>query len=358
MAQRIDSVEIFATGNHRGNRVVEITTDDLAHMVNSFNELTTSIEGFQPVLKLGHDDVQKFFGARKGAPNLGFVEKIWMEGNKILANFTNVPDALVDLIKMRRFNSVSIEMFPKTVFNGKEFKNVLTAVALLGAELPAVKGLKELAATLFTEMPDDPVFEGDKIELKGTDQMTTVTYTQEQHDALVAAAVAKATETVKTEFEGVVTTLTTERDDSVTKRETAETALRTFEDATRKREAEKMVDDAITAGKLLPKQKDNALAFALSLTGTIKFGDDEKSASKVFEEFLADMPKKIDLSENGEGEGDNGDGKAKFDTPSEEVHARAESAMKKDKDLDYAAARQLVLSEDEALKTRYFYVEE
>jgi len=32
--------------------------------------------------------------------------------------------------------------------------------------------------------------------------------------------------------------------------------------------------------------------------------------------------------------------------------------MKKDKDLDYAAARQLVLSEDEALKTRYFYVEE
>jgi hypothetical protein len=156
MAQRIDGVEIFATGKHRGSEVVTITENDLAEMVNSFNELTTSIEGFQPVVKLGHDEAQAFFGQRKGAPNLGFIEKIWVEGSKVLANFTNVPDALVDLIKMRRFNSVSIEMFPKTVFNGREFKNVLTAVALLGAELPAVKGLKELAATLFTEEADEP----------------------------------------------------------------------------------------------------------------------------------------------------------------------------------------------------------
>lgn len=351
MAKNIDGVEIFATGRHRGSEIVNITTDDLAHMVNSFNELTTSIEGFRPVLKLGHDDVQKFFGAHKGAPNLGFIEKIWVEGSKLLANFTNVPDALVDLIKMRRFNSVSIEMFPKTVFNGKEFKNVLVAVALLGAELPAVKGLKELAATLFTEEAD-PVFEGDKIELKEDDM--PVTFTQEQHDALVLKAVSEAKAEVKGEFEGVVSTLTTERDEAATGRKTAETALREFEDSTRKQEAATMVDKAITEGKLLPKQKDAALAFALNLTGTIKFGDKETSASKMFSEFLDTMPVKINLGENGKG----GDGeKVTFENPSEEVDVKARSAMKKDEKLDYAGARTLVLSEDEELKLRYFEME-
>ena len=138
MAKTIEGVEIFATGKHRGSEVIDITQDDLAQMVNSFNALK-DVGGFDPVLKLGHDDVQKFFGARKGAPNLGFVDKLRIEGSKILADFTNVPDALFDLIKQRRFNSVSIEMFPKTEFNGKQFSNVLTAVALLGAELPAVK---------------------------------------------------------------------------------------------------------------------------------------------------------------------------------------------------------------------------
>ena len=62
MAQNIDAVEIFSTGKHRGSEVVDITTDDLATMVNSFNELTTSIEGFRPVLKLGHEEAQAFFG--------------------------------------------------------------------------------------------------------------------------------------------------------------------------------------------------------------------------------------------------------------------------------------------------------
>ena len=356
MAQDIEAVEIFATGKHFGSRVTNITLDDLQEMVNSFNELTTSIEGFRPVLKLGHEEAQAFFGQNKGLPNLGFIDKIWVEGQKILANFTNVPDALVDLIKMRRFNSVSIEMFPKTVFNGREFKNVLVAVALLGAELPAVKGLKELAATLFTEMPDDPDFEGDKIELKETEDMTVVTYTQEQHDALVAQAVAAATATVKTEFEGVVATLTTKVETAETAKGTAETALREFEDATRKANAATMVDKAIEDGKLLPKQKDSALAFALSLSGTIKFGDTEKSAAEVFESFLSEMPKKIDLSEKGKGGSDDETGE--FNTAAEEVHAKATALVKKSEGkLDYRDARTEVLT-DEDLKLRYFEMEE
>jgi hypothetical protein len=350
MPKNIEGVEIFATGKHRGSDVVTITDDDLTAMVNSFNELH-SVGGFQPVLKLGHDDVQKFFGARKGAPNLGFVEKIWKEGSKILANFSNVPDALFDLIKQRRFNSVSIEMFPKTEFNGTQFRNVLTAVALLGAELPAVKGLKDLAATLFTEEPDDP-FQGEKIELKEQDMPAT--YSQEQVDALVDAAVAKATDTVKAEYSDQVATITTERDEAVAAKKTAEDALRLFEDDTRKANATAMVDKAIEDGRLLPKSKDAALAFALNLSGTVKFGDKETSVTKLFEDFISGLPTKVELGEKGEGSEE----KKSFSNASEELHALTLAKQKAEKDMDYPTARQVVLSENEDLKARYFEVED
>jgi hypothetical protein len=349
MPKTIQGVEIFATGKHRGSEVVDITQDDLAQMVNSFNELSGT-GGFQPVLKLGHDDVQKFFGARKGAPNLGFVEKLRIEGSKILADFTNVPDALFDLIKQRRFNSVSIEMFPKTEFNGVQFKNVLTAVALLGAELPAVKGLKDLAATLFTEEGQEP-FQGEKIELKEQDMPAT--YNQEQLDALVEAAVAKAKDEVRAEFTDQVATITTERDDAVKGQKTAEDALRTFEDDTRKSTAAAMVDKAIEDGKLLPKQKDAALAFALNLSGTVKFGDEEKSLTKLFNEFIDGLPTKVELGEKGKG-----GQKETFSTAATEVDAKARAKQGENKDMDYATARSIVLSEDDDLKQRYFEMED
>ena len=351
MAKKITGVEIFATGKHRGSETVDITENDLSEMVNSFNALGDK-EGFRPVLKLGHDDAQKFFGQRKGSPNLGFVERIWKEGGKILADFSNVPDALVDLIKQRRYNAVSIEMFPKTEVGGSTFSNVLTAVALLGAELPAVKGLKELAATLFTEEPDGPDFQGDALKLTSEEEMAT--YTQEQLDYLVEAAVAKATETVKAEFAEQVATITTERDDAVKAKDTAQNALRQFEDDTRKRDAETMVDDAIKTGKLTPAQKDEALAFALSLSGTVKFGDTEKSSADVFKSFIEGLPKKVDFDEHGNG----GDNEQKPASASDEVDVKAQKLLSEKKAETYADARRIVLDANPTLKQRYFEMED
>jgi len=352
MPQNIKGVEIFSTGKHRGSETVQITDDDLTEMVNSFNALGAQ-EGYKPVLKLGHEDAQKFFGQRKGAPNLGFVEKIWKEGGKILADFSNVPDALVDLIKARRYNAVSIEMFPKTEVGGATFSNVLTAVALLGAELPAVKGLKELAATLFTEEPDGPDFSGDALKLTSEEE-DMATYSQEQLDQLVEAAVAKAKDEVRAEFAEQVATLSTERDDAAKGKETAENALRQYEDDTRKSDAETMVNDAIKAGKLTPAQKDEATAFALNLTGTVKFGDTEKSASDMFKSFIDALPPKVDFDEHGAG----GEGERKSASAAEEVDAKSKKLMSEKDGLDYAGARRVVLDENPTLKQRYFEMED
>lgn len=354
MAQTIERVEIFSTGVHHGSETIDVSEDDLSEMVASFEALGRE-NGFKPVLKLGHEDAQTFFGQKKGAPNLGFVEKIWKEGGKILANFSNVPDALVELIKQRRYNAVSIELMPEAKVGGTVFSNVLTAVALLGAELPAVKGLADLAASLFTEKPAHE-FEGKTVELEETiGEKDMATYTQEQVDALVASAVSKAKEELTAEFEGKIADLTKAAEDAANGQKTAEDALRQFEADTHKREAEGMVEQAIKDGKILPKQKDQALAFAMSLSGKIKFGDKETSAADLFKDFVEGLPKGVDLGEHGATETKDGD---KTANAAEEVDKRAKALVAEKKAETYADARQIVLQADPELKQRYFNMEE
>lgn len=338
----MEAVEIFAIGEHNGMKFNE---SDLASMVESFNTLTQK-EGYRPVLKLGHEDTQKYFGQRKGAPNLGVVEKIWHDGKKIFANFANVPDAVVDMIRNGRYNAVSIEMFPKLQAEGVTFSNVLTAVALLGAELPAVKGLKDLAASLFDE------FEDERITLTFGEVAMPATYSKEQLDEIVAAAVAKASDELKVEFEAKVTELEGEVASAKEAKETAETALREFEADAAYKEAEMLVDAAIKEGKLLPKQKDMAMAFAMQ-PATLKFGDEEKSSSVAFKEFLDSLPAQVNFEEQGASESK----KKIAASAAEEVDLRARK-FADEKKISYMEARKLVLDEDSDLKQRYFEMED
>jgi hypothetical protein len=358
MAQDLNGVEIMATGTFtpggaaKGRRVT-ISSNDLDEMVASFQELVP-IGGFTPVLKLGHTDAQRFMGQGNGAPNLGIVQKIWREGQKVLANFSAVPDAVVDLIRSKRFNSVSVEILPSLEFEGRKFSNVLTAVALLGAELPAVKGLADLSATLFTQAEVKPI-EADQIvsfEWE-SNPMPDVKYTQEQHDSLVEAAVAKALKDAKAKFEADGERLTAERDEARKALETVKTEYADFQTKVRNAEAVSLVEKAVKVGKILPKQKDAALAFAMNLSGTVKFGDEEKSMATLFAEFIDGMPSKVDMSEKGAGSKDDGGEGGTFPDAASEVDARARKAMKANDKLTYAEARKEVLAEDEKLKLAY-----
>lgn len=342
MAGRLEGVEIFATGTHNGMSFGE---KDLHEMVESFTTLTQK-EGYRPILKLGHEDTQKYFGQKKGAPNLGVVDKIWVEAGKIKANFENVPDAVVDMIRNGRYNAVSIEMFPRLNAEGVTFSNVLTAVALLGAELPAVKGLKDLAASLFDEFDDE------RVTLTFGEVAMPATYSKEQLDEIVAAAVAKASDELKAEFEAKVTELEGEVASAKEAKETAEDALRTFEADAAHKEAEMLVDAAIKEGKLLPKQKDMAMAFAMN-PATVKFGDDEKSSSVAFKEFIDSLPTQVNFDEQGASESK----KKIAASAAEEVDIRARK-FADEKKISYMEARTLVLDEDSELKQRYFEMED
>lgn len=132
----IRGVEIFRTGKWNGDTY---QVADLDEMVANFGRV-----GFRPPVKLGHKEVS-------GGEAFGWVKEIRRQGEKLVADFMDVPAQLLDKIRARAFDTVSSEIFWNLQRNGQKFRRVLKAVALLGAETPAVSGLKPLRENAFSE---------------------------------------------------------------------------------------------------------------------------------------------------------------------------------------------------------------
>lgn len=339
----LQGIEIFAVGEWRGNRKIKVTSETLDQMMASYDALGQT-PGFRPPLVLGH-------GRTPGEPAYGWMDRMYRSGNKIVADFSDVPEYLVYSMKTKRYNSVSIEMYPTLDYNGKTFQNVLSAVAVLGAELPAVKGLKPLSESIPAEFAAS--VQGERVTLSKEDDAM---FTQEQLDSLIAAAVkaaeakfaadhAKEIEARDAKITAAEATIKTANEG----RERAEAALGVFKRESEDRELNAFADQAIKDGKILPKQKDGLVAMAKSMSGVVKFGDNEVSALEAFKQFISDGPAKVDLSEKG--------GAAATDNKSAslEVDRRAKAEMAKDDKLTYAVAVEKVLAADNTLKLQYFH---
>lgn len=135
----LSDVEIFAAGTWNGDKYTE---KDLDEMVRNFDEV-----GFEVPLKLGHEE-------NSGDPAYGWVESVRRVGSKLIANFRDLPDKIYKAIKDRRYDTVSSEIFWNIRRDGKKFRRALKAVALLGAEIPAVSGLRPLRESLMEEFSD------------------------------------------------------------------------------------------------------------------------------------------------------------------------------------------------------------
>jgi len=132
----LNGVEIFRVG--RWNDVRTFTEDDLQAMEDSFNAL--ALAGRTP-LKLGHNDEQPL---TDGQPALGWVERVWRDGEVLKADFTGMPRAVHEAVRAGLYKHVSVELLRDVIAGNKEYPWVLSAVALLGADIPAVSGLRDL----------------------------------------------------------------------------------------------------------------------------------------------------------------------------------------------------------------------
>lgn len=134
---KLQGVEIFAVGVWNG---MEFTQDDLQNIADNWAKLSAV---HKVPLKLGHNEDQPM---TDGFPALGFATNVRVEDDKLVADFDHVPDIVNNAIKNRLYNSVSIELDIGVEYKGDKFKNVLSGVALLGADLPAVNTLEDLSA--------------------------------------------------------------------------------------------------------------------------------------------------------------------------------------------------------------------
>lgn len=138
MAQSIYGVEVFAVGTWNHQKFVQDDLEEIARNTTALMNAGT----LKPPLKLGHD-AQVIEGQMDGDPAMGWVQNLRVQGDKLICDFVDVPDVIVRAIQAKLYAQVSVEM--------RYIENtgwLLTAVAILGADAPAVKTLNDLEAYL------------------------------------------------------------------------------------------------------------------------------------------------------------------------------------------------------------------
>lgn len=134
----IDAVPIFKAGKWKGT---EYTIKDLDEIVRNTNALIKA-NLHEPPVKLGHNENQEELLNKSGLPSFGFVKRLYRVGDEIFAD-VEVPQEVSEWVARRFYDKVSAEIYldyehPTT---GEKIGKVLRAIAFLGADLPAVKGL-------------------------------------------------------------------------------------------------------------------------------------------------------------------------------------------------------------------------
>ena len=132
-------VEIFAAGTWSDSKGREETYSekDLDAMVSAFNETK---DKFSPYLKIGHKDKTRY----QDSPAFGWMTAMRRAGKKLVADFARVPGKLGQLIISGAFPNRSAEILKTPQIGGKVWPWAIKAVALLGANHPALDSLQAI----------------------------------------------------------------------------------------------------------------------------------------------------------------------------------------------------------------------
>ena len=364
-------VEIFRTGKWNGD---VYDRRDLQDIVDAFDKV-----GFVPPVKLGHKE-------SSGGMAHGWIKAIRLAGDRLVADFMNVPKKVFDAIKSRGFDTVSSEIYWDLERNGRKFRRALKAVALLGAEIPAVADLAPLRSVVnsVADAEFDHVATY-SIQVKEFDDMKTIEELTAQVADLttkLTAAEARATaaETAKASGEADADKKFSEADKA---RKTIQTELETVRKDLDKAHTEQaselkvlreqmaqMHEDKRQADIAAKVAKCSIPAFApffrvlydlgTKQSGVVKFREGDKDVEKshvaVIDALVDEINKKAKklFSETSTAPTDRREETAgEWDDPSKEVLARARKFMdaNQGKDLSYSISR--VLEDDKALAAAY-----
>jgi hypothetical protein len=156
----VEGVELLRVGTWDASTgKARVTRADLAAMVDAWGN---PAHDAAPV-KIGHDDdrFQDSEGnppsTRDGEPAYGWVENLRLseDGAVLIGDLVGVPRMLADVMStaLRRR---SVELVRHDRVGDKTYSAVLTGIALLGVQAPAVKGLADLRALFAEQLAQKP----------------------------------------------------------------------------------------------------------------------------------------------------------------------------------------------------------
>ena len=315
----INGVEIFSTGVWNGDRY---TQKDLDSMIKNFDEV-----GFEPPVKLGHNDEQTEL--KDGQPALGYIDKIYKVETKLVADFKELPKKVYEAIKRGNYKRVSSEIFWNYKANGNTFNRVLKAVALLGAEVPAVTNLQSMTG-LYSNM--------------GTGEVKTYYDGKESE-------IMEESKTISVEkYEEEISQLRAEKEEVMKE-------YQAHKDEIKKENISKYIEELKTEGKILPIQYKEVEALLSTATEEKVFTyskedkEVELSQFELVRSILDNMPKVVEFAEISESIEE--EVLENYDNAGAEVDRRAKLYVSKGKAKDYSEALKLVLEGDKTLADKY-----
>lgn len=303
-------------------------------------------------LKFGHNGDQAL---TDGQPALGWVARVYREGDKLKADFTDMPTSIYEMVKAGLYKFVSVELLKNVQANTRTIPWVLDAVALLGADQPAVGTLKDLQSLTMKRKPAlqaraRVAFQRDTKFFTGANKAMD----EKEVQAAIAAALEAQEKKLTTNFSKQLT-------EEVTKVQAAAKADADAQVAKAKAESHRALikakfESAVKAEALLPAKRESFFKFNRV--------DDDKSVIEIkledVDAYIEEFSDKAKLAAMKAPATKGGSDKVEFAaTAALEVTRRAEELTLKrgGKVTDYAAmheATKIVLSTDKKLATAYF----
>lgn len=333
-------VEVFAVGTWNG---MPFEKGDLLVIADSFNSLK---EVHDVPLKFGHNDEQKM---TDGQPALGWVGELFVKGEKLMAKFIDMPKIVHDAMKKKLYKHVSIELEYGVEHKGSVYDLVLSGVALLGADIPAVNTIADLTSY----MSKDP------LSFKKRVAFTAININKKEEDFNMGALEDAQAKIATLEAEGKakdakLKTFTKDKVDSDSK-------IAEFE----AKEAKKVEDEEIAyfakaktdmTSKLEQMVKDEVITPAQREKFTAEYSDDKSVIERL--EFTLNVlsegakgTKGMDTTEHGKDTIDDKDDEGKL--PDEILMTRVNVLLEKDTSLNFTSARNRVMKADPVLAEAY-----
>lgn len=279
-------VQILRVGTWTDSQGKEASFDeaDLDEIVDAYNDIG---EDFKPPIRLGGHD-----GGL--APAVGWIGGLKREGGMLLALFTDMAPIAAQAINRGLYRNVSSGLRLGWKYGEKTFGKILHHVAVLGAQVPAIKGLEDLPA-LFTN--DEDAVRNFSGQVDNKNESENVMDLAEAK--IKIADQQREIETLNGRIETAGTNFSDAESSAAEKLAASQAEVAEFKSKAVEVEVTAAVDSAIASGRCLPAQKENQIGMGVALSG-LTFSDGEANAFENWKANLETGPKAVEFSEKSE----------------------------------------------------------